>query len=131
MRRGRAWETALLAGLILVTANRASAAPGVTELAAAAERPGGPELDGDLAQRVIHAWLGAAAVPLGIPDDPCEQCVTVLHELGKANGPVELKDLVAAVLEAAGGPVPDHADLADRRPAHRQAAGGRRAARLA
>ncbi len=108
----QAWGTALAAGLVLVTANRASAAPGVAELAAAADRAGEPELDGDLAQRVMHAWLCGAAVPLGLPGEPCEQCLTVLHELGKANGPVELTDLVAAMLDAAGGPAPDQVDLA-------------------
>jgi Plasmid pRiA4b ORF-3-like protein len=107
-----AWAVALAAGLVLVTANRASAAPGVAELAAVVDGVGEAELNGDLAERVVRAWLRGAAVPLGFPGEPCEQCLTVLHELGEANGPVELTDLAAAALDTAGGPAAERADLA-------------------
>ena len=99
----RAWAVALAADLVLVTANRASAAPGVEELAAMANRADETtELDDNLAERVVLAWLRGAGAPLGFPEDPCGQCLTVLHELSEANGPVELTDLVAAELDADG-----------------------------
>ena len=97
----QAWAVALAADLVRVTANRASAEPGVAELVTLADRAGEiAELDGDLAERVMLAWLRGAGVPLGFPGDPCAQCLTVLHELSEANGPVELTALVAAVLAA-------------------------------
>jgi hypothetical protein len=99
----QAWEVALAADLVRVTTNRASAAPGVAELATMASRPGETaELDDELAERVMLTWLRAAGVTLGFPGDPCEQCLTVLHELSQANGPLELTDLAAAVLDAEG-----------------------------
>ena len=102
----QAWAVALAADLVRVTANRASAAPGVAELVTTASRSGETaELDDDLAERVMLAWLRGAGVPLGFPEDPCEQCLTVLHELSEADGPVELTDLAAAVLDA-DGPAP-------------------------
>jgi hypothetical protein len=103
----QAWAVALAADLIRVTANRASAAPGVAELVTMANGADETaELDGDLAERAMLAWLRGAGVPLGFPGDPCGQCLTVLHELSEANGPVELTDLAAAVLDA-DGPAPD------------------------
>ena len=102
----RAWAVALAADLVRVTANRATAAPGVAELVTMVNRAGKTaELDDDLAERVVLAWLRGAAAPLGFPEDPCGQCLTVLHELSEANGLVELTDLVAAVLDA-DGPAP-------------------------
>ena len=102
----RAWAVVLAADLVRVTANRATAAPGVAELVTMVNRAGETaELDDDLAERVVLAWLRGAAAPLGFPEDPCGQCLTVLHELSEANGPVELTDLVAAVLDA-DGPAP-------------------------
>jgi hypothetical protein len=99
----QAWEVALAAELVLMTANRVSAAPGVAELATLANRTDETaELDDDLAERVALAWLRGAGTALGFPADACGQCLTVLHELSEANGPTELTDLSAAVLEAAG-----------------------------
>jgi Plasmid pRiA4b ORF-3-like protein len=99
----QAWEVALAAELVLMTANRVSAAPGVAELVAMANRTDETaELDDDLAERVALAWLRGAGTALGFPADACGQCLTVLHELSEANGPTELTDLSAAVLEAAG-----------------------------
>jgi hypothetical protein len=99
----QAWAVALAADLVLATPNRVSAAPGVAELAAMANRADETaELDEDLAERVVLAWLRGAGTALGFPADACGQCLTVLHELSEANGPVELTDLAAAVLDADG-----------------------------
>jgi Plasmid pRiA4b ORF-3-like protein len=101
-----AWAVALAADLVRVTANRASAAPGVADLATMANGTDETaELDDDLAERVMLVWLRGAGLPLGFPGEPCEQCLLVLHELSKAHGPVELTDLAAVVL-AAGRPAP-------------------------
>jgi Plasmid pRiA4b ORF-3-like protein len=103
----QAWGVALAADLVRVTANRVSAAPGVAELVTTANGADETaELDDDLAERVMLAWLRGAGMPLGFPGDPCEQCLTVLHELSEANRPVELTDLAAAVLAADDGPAP-------------------------
>ena len=116
----QAWAVALAADLVVVTANRVSAAPGVAELVAMANRTDETaELDDDLAERVVLAWLRGAGTALGFPADACGQCLTVLHELSEANGPMELTDLAAAVLDADGAaPVDldfdvDRMDLAD------------------
>jgi hypothetical protein len=99
----QAWEVALAAELVWVTGNRAGAAPGVEELVTLASGAGETaELDEDLAQRVMLAWLRGAGLALGFPGDPCEQCLTVLHELSEANGPLELLDLAAAVRDDDG-----------------------------
>ncbi len=97
------WEVALAADLILMTANRVSAAPGVAELATMANGTDETaELDDDLADQLVLAWLRGAGTALGFPADACGQCLTVLHELSEANGPMELTDLSAAVVEADG-----------------------------
>ena len=99
----QAWEVALAAELVLMTANRVSAAPGVAELVAMANGSDETaELDDDLADRLVLAWLRGAGTALGFPADACGQCLTVLHELSEANGPMELTDLSAAVVEAEG-----------------------------
>ena len=99
----QAWAVALAADLVLATANRVAAAPGVAELVAMANSPDETaELDDDLAERVVLAWLRGAGTALGFPADACGQCLTVLHELSEANGPAELTDLAAAVLDADG-----------------------------
>ena len=106
----QAWGVALAAELVWVTANRASAAPGVAELVTLANGAGETaELDDDLAERVMLAWLRGAGAPLGFPGNPCEQCLTVLHELSEANGPIALTDLAVAVLDADGPDFADHA----------------------
>jgi hypothetical protein len=99
----QAWAVALAADLVMVTANRASAAPGVAELVTVVNRADETtELDEDLAERVVLAWLRGAGTALGFPADACGQCLTVLHELSQANGPMELTELAAAVLDADG-----------------------------
>ncbi len=66
----QAWAVALAADLVLVTANRASAAPGVAELVAMANRADETtEFDDDLGERLVVAWLRGAGTALGFPAD--------------------------------------------------------------
>ena len=96
-----AWTVALAADLVLVTANRVMAAPGVAELVTMANRADETtELDEDLAEQMVLAWLRGAGTSLGFPEAACGECVAVLHELSEANGQMELVDLAAAVLDA-------------------------------
>ena len=101
----QAWEVALAGDLVLVTANRVCAARDVPELARAAHSDALP--GPDLAERVLLTWARGASVLLGFPDDPCEHCLTVLHELSQAAGPAEMTDLADAVRDiSGGGPAP-------------------------
>jgi Plasmid pRiA4b ORF-3-like protein len=46
---------------------------------------------------VLGSWLRAASAQLGLPDEPCAGCLTVLHELSEADGPLDLVQLAEAV----------------------------------
>jgi hypothetical protein len=106
----QAWAVAQAADMVLVTADRASAAPDVAELVTMANGADETtELADDLVERVVLAWLRGAGTALGFPADACAQCLTVLHELSEANGPMDLADLAAAVLDADGSDLADHA----------------------
>jgi hypothetical protein len=106
----RAWTVALAAGLVLVAANRASTAPVAAGIAAAAVEA--RQLEPGLAGQVILAWLCAASEQLGFPDDICGECLTLLVELAKAGSPVEMAEVIAAVLsEAADDPEHPEADV--------------------
>lgn len=97
----RAWTAALAAGLVLVAADRASTAPVAAEIATAAAVA--KQLQPGLAGQVILAWLRAASEQFGFPDDICGECLTILAELAKADGPVETAEVIAAVLSEAAG----------------------------
>ena len=94
----RDWIVAADAGFIVIDGRRACAAP---DLAASS----GPE-------RVLNAWMSAASQGVGVADEPCPGCITVLHELSTSDRPLsldELTDAVAAVEPdvADGEPCPD------------------------
>jgi hypothetical protein len=46
---------------------------------------------------LLQSWLNAASAGLGLPDEPCRGCLTVLHELNTADGPLGLSRLAEAV----------------------------------
>jgi hypothetical protein len=46
---------------------------------------------------LLNAWVRAAITGLGVPDDPCAGCLTVLHELHKSGQTQSIEDLAAAV----------------------------------
>jgi hypothetical protein len=98
----QAWEVAVAGELVLVTGNRVRAARDVAEFARAAE--GTAPLRPDLAERALRGWVQGAGVPLGLPDDPCPSCLTVLHELSLAGKAVDLADLADAITTAASVP---------------------------
>src|SRR3984893_8752095 len=98
----QAWAVALAADLVLATAGRASAPPGIAGLGTVPNRADeSTELDHDLADRAGLASPCGARTVLGFPHDACGQCLTVLHELSQADGPMELMDLALAVLDPA------------------------------
>lgn len=103
----QAWEVAVAAGLVLITAKRVSAADDVPALAGAvrAAEAAGESVPTELAERVVAAWLCGAGLPLGIPEDPCTMCLAVLHELSLAGKPAEMSRLADVVLEAMQGPL--------------------------
>ncbi len=46
---------------------------------------------------MLQCWLNAASAELGLPDEPCGDCLTVLHELSMADRPLGLAGLAEAV----------------------------------
>jgi hypothetical protein len=82
------WEVAISAGLIGVGTRHARAAYDLAELG-----PG-------CAERVLRSWAWAAAIPLGLPADPCAGCLTVLYELSLAAGAVPVAELGESVRSA-------------------------------
>ncbi len=100
----RGWLIAVTVGFLEMDGRRAWAAPGLREAGSSA----GPGPDA-----VLSAWVQAATAALDIGDEPCAGCLTVLHELQAADGPLtmdELADAVLAVLEPEepdGTPCPD------------------------
>jgi Plasmid pRiA4b ORF-3-like protein len=81
----RDWEVAVTAGFIEPAASRVYAASDLADL--------GPAN----AERVLQAWVWSTSWQLGLPGDPCAECLTVLHELSVAGGPVPMADLEEAV----------------------------------
>ena len=79
----RDWATAIDAGLIMAHGRYAFAAPDMTV-----------SLDPELA---LNGWVRAAARVMGVPEDPCAGCLTVVHELYRCSGPVGMEELAAAV----------------------------------
>jgi hypothetical protein len=58
-------------------------------------------------QGLLQSWLNAASAELGLPDEPCTGCLTVLHELSTAGGPLDLSRLAEAVRSLAPGNAED------------------------
>jgi Plasmid pRiA4b ORF-3-like protein len=76
------WEVACLAGYIIPSGSRVRATGRPADTS--------PE-------NVLRSWLRAASLELGLPDEPCAGCLTVLHELSEADGSVDLTQLAEAV----------------------------------
>ena len=89
MELQRAWEVADDGDLVLIGGDRVTPALDVPQLIAVAHEESGPvEVQPDLAERAVHAWLQGAAVPLGVrAGDPCPQCLTILVELARSGEP--------------------------------------------
>jgi hypothetical protein len=80
------WTAAVDAGFVVTGGGRAQAAP---DLAA----PSDP-------QAVLNGWVRLAARAVGVPGEPCAGCLTVLHALYAADGPLGPEDLADAVTAA-------------------------------
>ena len=76
------WEVACFAGYIIPIGSR------VRATGRQADTP--PD-------NVLGSWLRAASAQLGLPDEPCAGCLTVLHELSEADRSVNLTQLAEAV----------------------------------
>jgi hypothetical protein len=76
------WEVACFAGYIVPVGGRVRATGRLADTSP---------------QAVLGSWLLAAAAELGLPDEPCAGCLTVLHELSEADGPLDLAQLAEAV----------------------------------
>jgi Plasmid pRiA4b ORF-3-like protein len=90
-----AWETAHDAGFISIDAKHARGL-GFEDVTADAEV-------------VLRSWLRAVAADLGLPDDACEHCLTVLAALAEAEAPVGQADITEVILET----FPEEEDEAD------------------
>jgi hypothetical protein len=96
----RDWVSAAAAGFLEIGGRRAWAAPDVPD-AGSSTRPD--------PQAILDAWVQAAAALLDLGEEPCAGCLTVLHELHTADGPLAMEQLasaVGAVLEPEGVPCP-------------------------
>lgn len=87
------WEMACFAGYIIPSGSRVRA----TGCLADASPP-----------TVLGSWLRAATADLGLPDEPCPGCLTVLHELAGAGKPLGLT-LLAEEVRTLG--VPEDEDV--------------------
>jgi hypothetical protein len=97
------WEVACSAGYIVPSGGRVRATGRLADRSP---------------QTVLGSWLRAASAELGLPDEPCGGCLTVLHELSEADGPLDLAQLAEAVRstgspEGEDVPCPDCGEVHD------------------
>jgi hypothetical protein len=85
------WEVACSAGYIIPSGSRVRAAGRLADTSPPS---------------VLGSWLRAATADLGLPGDPCPGCLTVLHELAGADGPMDLT-LLAEEVRTLGVPEDD------------------------
>src|SRR6266496_5232923 len=99
----RDWVTAAAAGFLEIDGRRAWAAPDLPDAGSSAHTE--PEV-------ILNAWLRAATAVLDLGEEPCAGCLTALHELHAASGPLTMEQLASAVgavlepAEPAGVPCP-------------------------
>ncbi|MGE5287345.1 MAG: plasmid pRiA4b ORF-3 family protein [Micromonosporaceae bacterium] len=82
------WVTAAAAGFLEIDGRRAWAAPDLPE--AGSSTPPEPGA-------ILSAWVRAATALLDLGEEPCAGCLTVLHELHAAAGPLTMEQLASAV----------------------------------
>jgi hypothetical protein len=97
------WEVACYAGYIIPSGSRVRATGCLADMSP---------------QNVLRSWLRGASAELGLPDEPCAGCLTVLHELSEADGPLDLARLAEAVRppeppEAEDAPCPGCGEIHD------------------
>ena len=84
----RDWMTAAAAGFLELGGRRVRAAQDLPEAGTSTHA------DPDA---ILHAWVQAATVVLDLGEQPCAGCLTVLHELYSADGPLTVDQLASAV----------------------------------
>jgi hypothetical protein len=84
----RDWVTAAAAGFLEIDGRRAWEAPDLPE--AGSSTPAEPGV-------ILTAWVRAATALLDLGEEPCAGCLTALHELHAAAGPLTVEQLVSAV----------------------------------
>jgi hypothetical protein len=94
----RDWTVAVDAGFIVADGRRVCVAP---------DQRASPE-----PQQVLNAWMNAAARAVGVAEEPCAGCITVLHELSTSERPLSAEELADALAATepdvpAGQPCPD------------------------
>jgi Plasmid pRiA4b ORF-3-like protein len=85
------WDAACCAGYIIPNGSRVRATVRLADTSP---------------QSVLQSLLNAVSAGLGLPYEPCTGCLTVLHELSTAGGPLDVTELAEAVgsLEAPEDP---------------------------
>jgi hypothetical protein len=84
----RDWLAAAAAGFLQIDGRRARAAPDLPAAGSATH----PD-----PKAIASAWVQAAAAVLDLEEEPCAACLTVLHELHAADGPLTVDQLAGAV----------------------------------
>jgi hypothetical protein len=84
----RDWVTAATAGFLEMGGRRVRATPDLPD--AGSSTYAGPDA-------ILRGWVQAATVVLDLGEDPCAECLTVLHELYSADGPLTMDQLASTV----------------------------------
>ena len=97
------WDAACFAGYMIARGSRVRATSRLTDTS-----PG----------QTLQSWLNLISAGLGLREGPCGGCLTVLHELSEAAGPLDLAQLAEAVRSLASsggedGPCPDCGEVHD------------------
>jgi hypothetical protein len=84
----RDWVTAATAGFLEMSGRRVRAAQ---------DRPDAGSSTYADPDAILRGWVQAATVVLDLGEDPCAECLTVLHELYSADGPLTIDQLASTV----------------------------------
>ena len=84
----RDWVTAATAGFLEMDRRRVWAAQDLPD--AGSSTYADPDA-------ILRGWVQAATVVLDLGEDPCAECLTVLHELYSADGPLTMDQLASTV----------------------------------
>jgi hypothetical protein len=84
----RDWVTAATAGFLEMSGRRVRAVQDLPD--AGSSTYADPDA-------LLRGWVQAATVVLDLGEDPCAECLTVLHELYSADGPLTMDQLASTV----------------------------------
>lgn len=96
----RDWDTAVLAGFLRMEGRRAWAKLDLPDTSSLAD---------SYPEAILDAWVKVTTIFLELDEDPCAGCLTILHALHTAAGPLTMEQLASAAreLELEGSPCPD------------------------